>query len=172
MSRWSRGLSRIVAKFTEQPGSGKLPSSVNRAWSDLKQFGDLINAQSCKEPQPNNSTDFRLLLFQATDGFVERQNFIGIFQSCHIRKVNRLASPLSPSFQATLGLCMINQNLPHGFGRRREKMCFPGPGRTARSDQFQKCFVDQGSWLQGMIRSLQLHSLGGDSSKLAVNQWK
>ena len=68
-------------------------------------------------------------------------------------------------------LGVINQNSPHGFGRRTKEMpaAVPVPG-LIHVDQSQIRLVDQRRGLQRLPRPLLRQALGGQLAQLVIDQ--
>jgi hypothetical protein len=65
---------------------------------------------------------------------------------------------------------VVHKDAPHHRGGRRTKVSFSLPVDSGLVGQSQEGFVDQCSWLKGMIDTFALQPTRGDLSQFIVNQ--
>lgn len=136
----------------EEPGLGAGPVSLHGAFRKIEERRDFGFAESAKETELHNVRSFRSDGLQLVQGIVQlEEDFIlGRLRNLDCIEFDPCGVPAMAKAHPAAGA--IDQNVPHGLGRRREEMPPVLPLILLTAGEPKVSLVDQSGGLQGLAR--------------------
>lgn len=148
------------------PGAG--PEPADAPLGGVQAPGDLLDRQSGEVPQKHDARSPGIVVGEALQGTIECQQLLRpwLVTDPGLVEGQRLlaATPLLAAAAAR----PVDEDSPHRFGRRREKVGPAVPGEVS-VDEPQIGLVDQGGGLELRTSTLAAHPMPSDRPQLLVD---
>ena len=152
-----------------EPGAGETPIAHHRFRRNSQYLGGLLDAQSAKEAQFDDTSFAGINFSQRVEGIIKCHELFRTTAS-QIRELVEI-HPLgaAASFGRQSAACPVQQNMPHDLGGDCEEMGTVLPINILDVDQLQVGLVDQGGCLQGVPGALVPQLVPGDALQGAID---
>lgn len=162
-----------VRQFAVEPRPRKSPKAIGGPAADSERRRSVLMAQPGKVSELNESCRLSVVSLQLGKRFVEDDNVDwGMSRLCGDLSEADTSEPFTV-FEALLATCALDENAAHAFGRSGEKVTATVPvlclGAIDKSDVG---FVNEGCWLEGMVRGLLRHAMGREPAQFDVDEWQ
>ena len=144
-----------------RPSAGETPSTSAAS----------LTVRPAKKRSLTNSAVSGSVRLEQRRGPRRGRQVVGPLRRSPAHQVEVDAGPTAAVLAASLAAGVLDQDAPHGLGRRGEEMAAAVPiARASRSDQPQVRLVDQGGGLERLPGLLLRQPLGGQLAQLVVDQ--
>jgi hypothetical protein len=149
MWKKSIGIGTVVPTQTGiKPGAGVGPLALSSPRSQPKRDGGIFLRKSCEKAQIHQPGGVGVLRGKLGEGFIQCEQLFVTSVQGDFDPVEIDTAALTASLSALFVARAIDENPPHGFGRRREKVASAVPAlRFLDTDKSKICLVDQGGGL-------------------------
>ena len=152
-----------------KPRLSHLPLPSNRGRPYPENLGSLFDRETSKEAELDDLAFLRIELSQPFERLIQSHalgsSFVRQVHGVIKRHLNSSASALCREATASI----VNQDAPHHLSSDPKKMGAILPGDIL-IDQPEIRLVDQGRWLQRVIRTFSSQIMTGQATQLVVNQ--
>ena len=155
--------------------SGIRPIAFYRSDSNSKSLGGFLLCHAGEIAEIHDLCSPRIVLFEARERPMKIQESIQINGSLlwlFKSGSQRFQRDSSPMLLRLLGACMVNEEKPHQFPRKREELCPIFPLNFSPTHEAKPNIVYQSSGLEGMAGVFTLKIECGDASEILHHQRK
>ena len=154
-----------------QPSPGVGPPAIGGGRGDAQRARGLIDRAAGEKAQLDQLRLRLVLLREFNQRLVDGQQSVVVPTRGEVDVFERLALPVAAAFDAAFAPRVLDEDAPHGLGRRGEKVSAVVPfGGRLGADQTHVRLVNQRRRLERLSRCLRGHARGGEIPQLVVHE--